>query len=193
MMHGVTGVKPIVGELKPDGLAAKSGLVSGELIQKVNGKLVDTWQEAQWILLEKSLSKQAVEIETVRNNQELHVHTINFEQVETNTDIDLLEKLGMALIKPVIQPVVDEVLPGSAAEQAGFQSNDLIISINGVAVTDWAKVSSVTQASAGQLLQFKVRRNSSTLLIKATPRIAEVNSQRVGQLGFSVKIDQASA
>jgi regulator of sigma E protease len=192
MMHGVTGVKPIVGELKPDGLAAKSGLVSGELIQKVNGKLVDTWQEAQWILLEKSLSKQAVEIETVRNNQELHVHTINFEQVETNTDIDLLEKLGMALIKPAIQPVVDEVLPGSAAEQAGFQSNDLILSINGVAVTDWAKVSSVTQASAGQLLQFKVRRNSSTLLIKATPRIAEVNNQRVGQLGFSVKLDQAT-
>ena len=32
---------------------------------------------------------------------------------------------------PVIEPRVDEVLPGSAAEQAGIQKGDLIVSIDG--------------------------------------------------------------
>ena len=191
-MHGVTGVKPIVGEIKPDGIAAKAGLIPGELIQKVNGKIVDTWQDAQWILLEKSLSKQTVEIETIRNKQELHVHTLSFDNIDNDAEVDLLDKLGMALMKPVIKPVVDEVMRDSAAEQAGFQSGDLILSIDGIPVNDWAKVSTVTQASAGKLLQFKVLRNAQTKLIKATPRAAEVNREQVGQLGFSVKIDQAT-
>jgi len=191
-MHGVTGIKPIVGELKPDGVAAKAGLISGELIQKINGKVVDTWQDAQWILLEKSLSKQSVEIEAIRNNKELHVHTLSFDNFDNDTEVDLLEKLGMGLMKPTIKPVVDKVMRYSAAEQAGFQSGDLILSIEGMPVSDWAKVSTLTQASAGKMLQFKIFRNEQTKLITATPRATEVNREQVGQLGFSVKIDQAT-
>jgi regulator of sigma E protease len=191
-MHGVTGIKPIVGELKPDGVAAKAGLISGELIQKINGKVVDTWQDAQWILLEKSLSKQSVEIEAIRNNKELHVHTLSFDNLDNDTEVDLLEKLGMGLMKPTIKPVVDKVMRYSAAEQAGFQSGDLILSIEGMPVSDWAKVSTLTQASAGKMLQFKIFRNEQTKLITATPRATEVNREQVGQLGFSVKIDQAT-
>jgi regulator of sigma E protease len=97
----------------------------------------------------------------------------------------------MALIKPAIKPIVDEVQTGSAAAQAGFKSGDFIVSIDGAQVSDWARVATVTQASAGKTLQFNVLRNGQNMTIKAVPRSITLNGQAIGQLGFSVKIDEA--
>ena len=51
-MLGVTGMRPIVGVVEDNGLASQASLQSGEIIQKVAGKPVSTWQEARWLLLE---------------------------------------------------------------------------------------------------------------------------------------------
>src|SRR6187551_998669 len=63
-MLGVTGTRPIIGEVVSNGLAAQASLTSGEIIQKINGEAVSSWQEARWILLEESLEDKSVDIET---------------------------------------------------------------------------------------------------------------------------------
>ena len=46
LVIGETGLKPILGEIKPDTIAASAGFVEGEEILSVNDKPTKTWTEA---------------------------------------------------------------------------------------------------------------------------------------------------
>ena len=70
--------------------------------------------------------------------------------------------------------VIGAVGPGSAAATAGLQPGDVILSVNGEAVSSPNQVvEAVRAAYAGDVLTFQVRRDAKTLTLKATltPRI----------------------
>lgn len=45
LVHFKPLIKPVIGNLKADGPAARSGLVEGDLIRSVNGQAVDQWED----------------------------------------------------------------------------------------------------------------------------------------------------
>ncbi len=51
------------------------------------------------------------------------------------------------------------VVPGSAAEQAGFQAGDCITSVNGMNVSSWNTTNKVFVGQAGAALSFSIQRN----------------------------------
>jgi regulator of sigma E protease len=189
-MLGVTGTRPIVGEVVSNGLAAQASLTSGEVIQKINGKTVKTWQEARWILLEESLENKSVEIETINQNNELFQHTLRFSGVNSDSEVDVLKKIGLEEYRPTIPAVIGEILPDSPAERAGFKAEDKILSIDGVTITDWQQVVNIVKTSPDKKLWFETERAQKTLRITATPEKVEEDSQSVGRMGAAVKIDQ---
>src|SRR5258706_11796869 len=62
-MHGVPGMRPIVGTPVPGTPAAQARIAPGELIARVDGVEVPTWQDLRWSLLEDSMRKDTVELE----------------------------------------------------------------------------------------------------------------------------------
>jgi membrane-associated protease RseP (regulator of RpoE activity) len=68
-----------------------------------------------------------------------------------------------------LTPVIAEVSKGSVAESTGFQKGDEIISINGAAVTEWAKDAGKIAASEGKILHFRVLRGGDYVSIDAAP------------------------
>jgi regulator of sigma E protease len=85
---------------------------------------------------------------------------------------------------------VDTVQPGSAAEAAGFQSGDLIISINGKTIETFTDMQRLVSASAGDLLQVEVDRGGARTTLRATPKLTEMkdnfgNVHRMGVLGIT--------
>ncbi len=189
LMQGVTGMRPIIGEVAKDSLAATAQLKSGEVIQKVAGLPVKNWTDARWILLENSLENKTVEIEALSSNNDLQLHTLGFDGIDSDPEIDILKKLGLDMVKPAVNPVIGEVLAGSAAEKANFQSNDRIISINNVSMRDWENVVATVKANPNQLLQFKIERAQQVLSVSVVPQQITENKKRIGRLGASVKID----
>jgi regulator of sigma E protease len=189
-MLGVTGTRPIIGEVVNNGLAAQASLTSGEVIQKINGKSVKTWQEARWILLEESLENKSVEIETVNQNNELFQHTLRFAGVNSDSEVDVLKKIGLEEYRPTIPAVIGEILPDSPAEKAGFKAEDKILSIDGVTITDWQQVVNIVKTSPDKKLWFEIERGQKTLRIPAKPEKVEEDSKSVGRMGAAVKIDQ---
>lgn len=84
---------------------------------------------------------------------------------------------------------VDAVTPGSAAERAGFQPGDLVLSIDGRLIANFGEMQEIVSQSAGVTLTFVVDRNGQHIELKATPEIKEVtdafgNKYRVPQLGI---------
>jgi regulator of sigma E protease len=81
-------------------------------------------------------------------------------------------------------PVVRQVLPGGAAEIAGLQPGDRIVSFDGNANPKWKTVADDALLSPGQPLPLEVLRNGQrlSLTIKPTPHTEE--GETVGFLDF---------
>jgi regulator of sigma E protease len=189
-MLGITGMRPIIGVVEPNGLAAQASLKSGEIIQKIAGKPVNTWQEAHWILLEKSLENKTVEIEAINNNNELLQHTLSFESINKDAEIDILKKIGLEVFKPSIPAVIGEILSDSAAEKAGFMPNDKILRIDAVEISDWDQVVNTIKDNPNKKLQFEVERDKKIVSVAATPEAIKENNQIIGRMGAAAKLDK---
>jgi regulator of sigma E protease len=187
---GITGLKPIVGEVEEASLASKAGLRKGDLIQAIDGKTVQTWQDARWLLLNASLEKPSVELETTNAQQVTHRTTLRFSGINNDAEQDVLEKLGLAMIKPDMPAVIDELLPESAASAAGFQAGDRILSIDSVVIQHWDDVVKYVKESPNKQLQVEILRNQKRAVIAVTPEAIQENGKQVGRLGASVKINK---
>lgn len=189
-MLGVTGIRPIIGAVADNSLAAQASLKSGEIIQKIAGEPVKSWQDARWILLEQSLENKTVEIEAVNNNNELFQHTLSLEGVNNDAETDILKKIGLEMVKPNIPAVIGEILPDSAAEKAGFMPNDKILRVDGVEISDWEQVVNTIKDSPNKKLQFEIEREQKVLRIPATPETIKEDNQTIGRMGAAVKLDK---
>ncbi|MET0905185.1 MAG: RIP metalloprotease RseP [Bradyrhizobiaceae bacterium] len=92
--------------------------------------------------------------------------------------------------KPSTTAKVDTIQAGSAAERAGFQSGDVITSINGKAITSFSDMQRIVGISAGEQLAVTVKRGESKIDLTATPEQREVkdnfgNVHRLGVLGIT--------
>ena len=190
LMQGETGMRPIIGNVKENSLAAQASLNKGEVIQKIAGQPVKTWQEARWALLEASLDNKAVEIEAVSNGNELHQHTLDFSDIDADAEIDVLNKIGIEMFRPDAEAVIGQVLPNSVAEKAGIKENDKILSIDNVQLKNWDEVVNTVKASPGKALQFKIERQQKIVKMTVTPEAVKENNINTGKIGAGAHIDQ---
>ncbi|MES2502805.1 MAG: RIP metalloprotease RseP [Pseudomonadota bacterium] len=190
LMQGVTGMRPIVGEVADNSLAASAGFKSGETIQKVAGVPVKTWTDARWILLEQSLASKSVAVETLSKNDDLSTYVLSFDGIDSDPEIDILKKVGLEMMSPTLTPVLGEILPNSAAQKSNMQVNDKVLSIDNVNMQNWESVVNTVKENPNQSLQFKIERAQQVLTIFATPEQVSENGKKIGRLGASVKIDQ---
>ncbi len=84
---------------------------------------------------------------------------------------------------------VDIVNPGSAAERAGFQPGDRVISVDGTTIESFGQMQRIVGMSPDQALHFVVDRNGQSVDITATPERKEItdhfgNVIRLGLLGI---------
>ena len=84
---------------------------------------------------------------------------------------------------------VDAVVPGSAAERAGFLAGDTVISIDGKPIANFSEMQEIVSASPGLTLSFVVNRSGNQVELKATPEVKEQkdrfgNKFRMAQLGI---------
>jgi regulator of sigma E protease len=97
--------------------------------------------------------------------------------------------LFMTVGQPFTPPDIGEVTPGSAAERAGIQPNDVILSIDGERVERFEDIQKVVFLNAGVPIQLMVRRGDQDIALTATPTVIEEkdilgNVHRIGRLGI---------
>jgi len=84
---------------------------------------------------------------------------------------------------------VDAVTPGSAAERAGFQPGDRVLSIDGSEIDNFSDMQRIVAMSPDQELHFVVDRGGANVDITAVPERKEItdrfgNTLRIGLLGI---------
>src|SRR5918993_732290 len=87
----------------------------------------------------------------------------------------------------ILAPRVEAIQAGSAAERAGFQPGDLVVSINGRTISSFTEMQRIVSASADDTLSVVIDRNGRQVTLTAVPDLKEQETpfgkQRIGRSG----------
>ena len=93
---------------------------------------------------------------------------------------------------PSNDPVIGQVSDQSAAHEAGLQTSDKIISIDGADIHSWDEMTSIVRSSADKTLSMTIQRNGDTKNVSITPKSVEgQNGSKIGQLGVTRTLDNS--
>ena len=82
-----------------------------------------------------------------------------------------------------VLPVINEVVPNSAAQAAGVQAGDEVVSINGKRVTEWYKDVEVIRESQGAELTLVLNRNGEEVVVTTAARLTDIDGTKRYVLG----------
>jgi membrane-associated protease RseP (regulator of RpoE activity) len=83
-----------------------------------------------------------------------------------------------------VLPVINEVVPNSAAQAAGIQAGDEVVAINGKQVTEWYKDVEVIRESKGAELTLVLNRNGEEITVNAAARLTDLDGTKRYVLGI---------
>ena len=186
-LYGVTEVKPWVGTVESDSLAAKSGFQVGDRITSINGKAVHDWMDAQTELV---IALQAGNV-TVGVQDAQGVATARIMDVEANpASVDAATQGQGVGIWPIkVKSEISQVLPNSAAERAGLKAGDKVVAVNGQKLLGWKDWVDVIKASPGNDLRLDVQRQGQMLSLMLRPDSEDKGQQLEGKAGVAASID----
>ena len=192
-MVGVRGVAPVVGDVEAGSAAAIAGIHSGDELVSVDGKLTPTRQAVSMQLLRRLGESGEIRLGLAAPGSESarQVEVPIRDWLKEQEEPDLLGGLGFAFELPVIEPLISEVVAGSAAEAAGLRSGDRILSVDGSSVSIWEDWVRVVRASPEVALPLQVERDGARLSLRLIPaRVEQADGEIIGQAGVSAVIPE---
>ena len=159
---GVPALKPVIGEVTADSIAARAGLAAGDEIVTVGGRDTPTRETAVLAILDSLMQQRSIEIGLRRANGAAVDAAAEDPGSGTRALTEpgaLLPGLGFDFWYPTVPAIVGTVLPdSSAAERAGLEPGDRIVAIGGEAVADFPALVQRVQPNPGRTLEFTVER-----------------------------------
>lgn len=191
MAQGVTGIKPELGDIQSNTAAERAAFKGGDVISQVAGKSVSTWQDVQWIMLEKAIKSSSINIQTIAADgttahHDLRLSGLNKEDFEG----DFLGKLGLHPKQPKLPAVIGRLIENSPAEKAGLRVGDLVVAANGLHISDWQGLVAEIQAHPSQKLRLDITRDQQTFSLEMVPDAVKENGEFKGQIGAALKVDE---
>ena len=192
-MYGVSGMKPILGQITPNSPAAIANFEAGETLVKIGDEVVSSWQDARWELLSKAVDRTPTLIVETRNKeQQIVSRELDLSKLDANDlDADFLKKIGLNVYQPKIKPIIAQVIPNGAGDRAGLLINDEILSINEKEIVEWKDLVQKIQNSPETVLAMEIRRNNTKVNVKIIPEVTTQNGKKIGKIGIAPKIDRS--
>lgn len=191
-MVGVPGIKPMLGEVPVGTPAMHAGFQRGEIITRIGGEAVATWQDARWTLLQKVIENKILEIETETQAHATAVHLLDVSSiVSEDLENDFLEKLGLVHLQADIAARIGGLLPDGVAAKGGMQVGDEILSVNRQTIRRWEDWVKWVRQSPGQVLAIKIQRGDVQQTLELTPEAVDDNGKRIGRVGATPQVDRA--
>ena len=175
----------IVSNVSPGSPADEAGLKAGDVVRAIDGKAIDTSSDLSSRIAAMGPGT-SVTLDVVRDGSPKTVHvklgTFPEEQVAEARGQEGHGKLGVAVqtLTPDVAQQIDvpadhgvvitKVQPGSAADNAGLQERDVVVSVDGQPVRDANAFRSVVEKTKpGDVLRLRVHRGDGYLFIAVRP------------------------
>ena len=190
-MSGVTGLKPIVGDVPAGSAAAHASMKPGEVVRKIGDDPVGSWQDVRWLILQQSMKSSSVEIEATSGTSETHLHRLDLSGLaHDDPERDVLDQLGLTPYQPAMPARVGEIIEDGAAQRGGLQVGDQIVSVNGAPIFDWESFVSMVRENPGRALSLKAKRANQEVMLSVTPDAVKEGGRTIGRIGAAYRMEQ---
>ncbi len=182
---GIPALKPVLGEIAPGSIAARAGLASGDEIVAVGKRETPTRESVILSVLDQLMSGGTIDLHVRAPDGSTHVAPLRIEgSPRPLTEPGaLLPGLGFEFWYPPVPAVVGKLIPGGAADRAGFRSGDRILEVDGQPVKDFPALVQVVQPSPGKTLRFTLERGGQRLVVPVEVEAQREGGKLIGRIG----------
>ncbi|HCL5401205.1 TPA: sigma E protease regulator RseP [Citrobacter freundii] len=186
---GVPGVRPVVGEITPNSIAAQAQIQPGTELKAVDGIETPDWDAVRLQLVAKIGDEHTTLSVAQFGSNQRQDNTLDLRQWAFEPDKeDPVSSLGIRPRGPQIEPVLSEVQVNSAASKAGLQAGDRIVKVNGQPLTQWMTFVTLVRDNPDKPLALDIERQGSSLSLTLTPDSKQVNGKAEGFAGVVPKV-----
>lgn len=169
-IHGVPGVRPVVGEIVNGSVAAEAQIASGMELKAVDGIETPDWDAVRMALIGKIGDAHTVLTvsrfgEEATQQKDVDLRNWQFEPDKE----DPVVALGIRPRGPQIETTLAEVQAKSPASVAGLQAGDRIVKVDGQPLTQWQTFVTQVRDNPGKNMVLEVDRGGETVQLTLTP------------------------
>jgi len=194
---GVEEPKPVLAAPVAGSLAQQAGLQGGEWVSQMGAGsdsepvAVSSFEDLRWQLTQAALSGEDMTLWVARGEGEpAHAITLPLSMLDVrDADASLFRRIG--ILAPWTAPQLGEMLPGGAGEAAGLRAGDLVLQVDGRAVTDGQSLRTLIREAVGpqgepREQQWLLQRGAERLTLPVRPKPEQIEGAWVGRIGAYV-------
>ena len=188
---GVPSIKPIIGSIGADSIAAHAQVPDNVEIVEVAGKTTRDWQDVNLALIGE-IGSDSIVIKTKANeSQYVSSHQLSTKEWQFSPEkTSALISLGITPYRPTVYNELASVGKDSPAEKSGLQVGDKLISLNNEPLIEgWLDFSKKIKLYPNETVDITLERAGKNQVIKGTPKGVDNNGKLIGYLGVSPKSD----
>lgn len=186
---GVTGLKPVVGEVDKGTIAAEAGIRTGDTILEIEGNETPTWEIVLHASINAILDDDELNIVVASESGHQRDLVLDLRNVDVDdvTQGNFFNKIGMHQYIPVYKPIIGSTVENGPASRAGIQAGDLIRALDDKPVTSWTEMVMYIREHPGQSINIELERDGQRHSITITPESTRVEDQTIGRIGAMVQ------
>ncbi len=193
-MYGLPEARPVLGTPPEGSVAAVAGLRAGDTVRAVEGEPITTWQELRWRVLQSALQRQPVKLELENERGHVSSATLDLRAFPADdVEADALDRVGLRLYRPPLDPVIGQVVRGGAAERAGLAPGDRVVQAEGKPLATWDALVAAVQAHPEQPLRLTIEREGVRQNVEVVPAAVNAGEKRIGRIGAAPQVPPSHA
>ena len=188
----VESLKPTLGEVPEQSVAAKSGIKPGDKLLSIDGRDYKYFDQHNLYLFNQVLKKKPITFvieNDVAGAHEVIVNTADISIRKLSPNF-LMQTMGLMPYLPKLATELNLVVEGSPAEQAGLRKGDKIIEIDGQQVDAWAQLVELISAAPNKPTLLAVERDGAVMSFTITPEKIEKDGKTIGRIGVSPMVPE---
>ena len=188
-MLGSEQIRPVIGAVEADSMAAKAGLVAGQEIVSIDGEPTTGWGAVNLQLVRRLGESGTVKV--VVRGQDSSAETPRElaldHWLKGADEPDPIKSLGIRPWRPALPPVLAELDPKGPAQAAGLKTGDRLLALDGQALGDWQQVVDLVRVRPDTKIVLKVERDGAQIDVPVTLAVRGEAKAAGGYLGAGVK------
>ena len=188
-MLGSQQVRPVIGAVEADSIAAKAGLTAGQEIVSIDGEPTTGWGAVNLQLVRRLGESGTVNV--VVRDQDSSAETPRAlaldHWLKGADEPDPIKSLGIRPWRPALPPVLAELDPKGPAQAAGLKTGDRLLALDGQALGDWQQVVDLVRVRPDTKIVLKVERDGAQIDVPVTLSVRSEAKAAGGYLGAGVK------
>lgn len=190
LMIGIPGIKPVVGAVEPESIAARAGLKQGDLVLRVQGEEEAT-QGGATVAIFNHIVDGAIRLDVrdEKGGEREVMLRVGDDRRDLTEPQGMMTGLGFEFWSLRLPAIIDKVAPGGSAETAGLKSGDRVLQLDDVAISDFNQLATLIRTRMNSEVTLHIERDGSRMTVPV--RIAEetVDGRSVGRIGVQPKLE----